>query len=635
MKNKFTGIALALLAGGALVSCTNELNEPGTGGNGSLSSPVARPDLVTWSGSQNFTNTLNKSAQSAIGLPAVGNAIQTRGLVANESEHWGEFSNIPSFIQRITGRCTTIEENVGINAQLEEQYPELVAAIRAKTNGSRISENIVFPWENYFLQDIYSTNGFYNLKGYDSHAENDYVMITNSATINSHCQLTKTQNLALLYGMGVSDYESMKGKQFRFDSDNLTNCTDYIVVEVNGVYYICIDSIDAQTKHQNFDYMDWILVITPAIPVSNPDFQAEIWTGAPSNDGVGGGGSGGTEGGVGDGSDDSNGSVGGGSNGGDNNGGNNGNTGNNGSAGNKTVNEVEINLALLDVHVLPNGSQKYDIADLVSKLSIHVRYPKDVEVILPVPEKFYCNQDDLYILKDHYYTGGQPNWEYGGETVTYQNFVGQHNVSLTVEYVSAANDELTGRHEGYIRVYTQGINEDVIKYCRENFGDGINFEVFNYYNRGTMYTTGSYAQITYEDLQWQYLNRSLVNFDWRVTNYPTKTYPDFYINAFNQIDGEYNPGDCYVWIMGDHHAKYNSSIYEGGKYDGTIMHWSSESQDLNVRPDVEKNYYWNAYQGVHYNASPYNWIYTNRSVVGSVNPSGSNAMPDTNGWPFN
>ena len=311
-------------------------------------------------------------------------------------------------------------------------------------------------------------------------------------------------------------------------------------------------------------------------------------------------------------------------------------------------NEVEINLSINEIHTLPGGAYKYGLADLVSKLSIHVRYPHDVEVILPVPEQIYCDQDDLYILKDHYFAkDGNPNWRYGGDRVTWTSFLGGNPVTLAVDYVPAEKDNLTSSEDyvtledgtllnfgcGYIRVHTEGINQDVIDYCRKNFGDGINFEVYNYYNRGNQYTTGSYASITTEELQYYFLSRSMVNFDVEVINVADKIYPNFYINAFHKdLDGNPVKGDCYVWILGDNHAK----CIDHGLYfrqtqqllNGTEVKWDSENRDDN---DIERNNFFKPYQGEHFNGSPFNWIYTSKGVTGAKD---SADMLDNGYWPF-
>ncbi|MCH5242319.1 MAG: hypothetical protein J1F67_07825 [Muribaculaceae bacterium] len=317
-------------------------------------------------------------------------------------------------------------------------------------------------------------------------------------------------------------------------------------------------------------------------------------------------------------------------------------------------NEVEINLSLLDIHTLPNGSQKYDVADLVSKLSMHVRYPHDVEVIIPVPQSIYCDQDDLYILKDHYVNEeGEPNWVYGGEkneityviggyvkdengNITEQNKNVSWTVKLGVEFVPAgALDKLTNQEKivkdkdnkdivagGYIRVYTEGICKELIDFLKDYYGDGINFEVYNYYNRGTQYTTGKYAEISYETLQYNYLSHSFVNFDWNEAG--TKILPDYYINAFNKVNLLPVKGDCYNWILGDSRANIDGVYLQNG---GVI---SGSNTEVTWGDNTQRAEFANPYQGEHYNGSDLNWIYTNKDV-GGVD---SDDMPTDTQWPF-
>ncbi|MCH5242320.1 MAG: hypothetical protein J1F67_07830 [Muribaculaceae bacterium] len=297
--------------------------------------------------------------------------------------------------------------------------------------------------------------------------------------------------------------------------------------------------------------------------------------------------------------------------------------------------EVEVNLSILDEH------DKYDITDLVTKLSIHVRYPRDVEVILPVPANIYCDQDDLYILKDHYDTNGEPNWAYDGEyhNVVY-NINGQ-NVELHVEFVAPDNDDIITKKTGFIRVYTKGINEEVIAYLYKNFGDGINFEIFNYYNRGTKYTTGKYPEIKADELQ-GYLNHSMINFDWEELM-KDRIYPAYYIMAFNELDkdaatgdGDINEKDCYVWIFGDDRADhdnfYNDNIEYEYSRDLTTNWFSTEDSDF--RDENERSFFHNAYKGTHYNSSKYNWIFTHKGVTGSADPEEPTYTPMPGSFPF-
>ena len=325
-------------------------------------------------------------------------------------------------------------------------------------------------------------------------------------------------------------------------------------------------------------------------------------------------------------------------------------------------NEVEINLSILDVHTLPNGENKYDIDDLVSKLSMHVRYPHDIEVILPVPQSIYCDQDDLYILKTH----DVDEYKYGGENHRLEYIIGGYEmdnngkidksklqswtVTLGVDYVAAAEDQLTDSNKeytsengvkfksgGYIRVYTEGICPELIEFLKAYYGDGINFEVYNYYNRGNNYKTAKYAEISYEFLQYHFLSHAFVNFDWNWNQSGRETkdengttiqvLPDNYINAFHQVNLLPTKGDCYTWIIGDRHANIDNVYLPSGTIAGsnTSVTWNNTN--------TERESYVDPYQGEHFNGSKFNWIYTLRSIGGADSRDMTGA-PDTN-WPFN
>ena len=180
-----------------------------------------------------------------------------------------------------------------------------------------------------------------------------------------------------------------------------------------------------------------------------------------------------------------------------------------------TQTEVEVNLSINDEH------EKYTsatISDLVAKLSIHVRLDGDVEVFIPIPKNYYVDNDDIVILNTHakgdFIHGGptEVEWEVNGKKVT-----------LTLRY----------EDEG-IRVITSGIDGDVYDYCKETYGDGINFEVWLYTNR--------YSGLTFQSFH-DILDQATVEF---IDN----KYPDYYINAFNDTDE--NPQgkkDCVVSII--------------------------------------------------------------------------------------
>ena len=154
-----------------------------------------------------------------------------------------------------------------------------------------------------------------------------------------------------------------------------------------------------------------------------------------------------------------------------------------------------------------------------SKLSVHVRDTVDFKVFIPVSNQYYCAKDDMFIVEKHY-----ENLSYNEINSTLERVIDGQTVKLTVTYAA----------EG-IYIESEGINAKVLKYCRNVFGDGITFEVWNYYN----------SSITRQQLL-NLLNQSTIEFK------PVQ--PREYINAFNKdedgnyvnYDGEGNLLDCTV-----------------------------------------------------------------------------------------
>ena len=211
--------------------------------------------------------------------------------------------------------------------------------------------------------------------------------------------------------------------------------------------------------------------------------------------------------------------------------------------------EVEVNLSIND------KDNQGDIEHLVSKLSIHVRYAGDVKVTMQMPAKYLVDKDDLYILNDH------ENFVYGAfdledHTVTYEIYEGKF-VTLTVSYDIPEDGGM-----GSITVTTSGIDQEVFDYCVANYYDGINFEVYNYYNKDAFEST------TFVDLREElkyYLNKATVEF--LGSEEEPELLPDYYINAFNDFyytdeDGNVNNNlngekDCKVEIIGEQADSYN------------------------------------------------------------------------------
>lgn len=193
-------------------------------------------------------------------------------------------------------------------------------------------------------------------------------------------------------------------------------------------------------------------------------------------------------------------------------------------------NDVEINLALNDVISEPGVTEEGETFNkdyISSHLSIHVRTPRDVKVRVDVPVDYYCEADDMAIVKRHL----EEDYVYGDQEHTLSIEIGGNTVTVTVEY-----------DENGFTITTAGINEEVIAALAEEYKDGLTFEIWNYYN-----TTA-----TREQLQ-ALLNNSTVEFVDGDSNV------DYYVNAFNELrtaddegnetSREANPWDCTVSIV--------------------------------------------------------------------------------------
>lgn len=233
--------------------------------------------------------------------------------------------------------------------------------------------------------------------------------------------------------------------------------------------------------------------------------------------------------------------------------------------------EVEINYSINDVHM--NGDKpKYDNADLWTKLSIHVRVGGDVKVHIPLPELYVCESDDLVILQDHMkYTADQlprPEGSYV-DKIVYN--IEDWTVTLTVDL-----------NDNGITVTTDGITQELIDYLFEKNGDGINFEIWNYFQTETVNklneVIGTLTEEQYGAFG-DYLNQSTVEF-------LGAEYPDYYINAFNEFDGVKHPGDRTVTpLEGQSHRwkdkKDDMFHLNKGSYN-VIYYYVDEADDLHA-----------------------------------------------------
>lgn len=165
--------------------------------------------------------------------------------------------------------------------------------------------------------------------------------------------------------------------------------------------------------------------------------------------------------------------------------------------------EIEVNLSI--------NAEKEDDDYIATKLSIHVRDTSDIEVFIPVPAEYYCAADDMDIVVSHRLQIEQHSPS--AESMTYT--INGHDITLKVAF-----------EMGGIRVTSEGVNAEVLRYLRSTYYDGITFEVWNYYKQNTTRTA----------LQ-ALLDQSIITF----TDDPGK-----YINAFAKVNGSKNPLDCVV-----------------------------------------------------------------------------------------
>ena len=178
---------------------------------------------------------------------------------------------------------------------------------------------------------------------------------------------------------------------------------------------------------------------------------------------------------------------------------------------------VEVNLSV--------NAEKETDDYIATKLSIHVRDTTDVEVFIPVPAEYYCDTDDMDIVVSH-----REEIELHGassEVMTYE--IDGQTVTMSVTF-----------EVGGIRIQTSGVNAEVLKHLRRNYGDGVTFEVWNYYN----------SSATREQLKTMF-DLSTITF----TREPEK-----FINAFAKLGDAVNPLDCAVTPP----ASYTNSVANDG-----------------------------------------------------------------------
>lgn len=516
-KNKIYSYALAAIAVTGMTACSNTLDGFGNGGGvaGNGPSLVRSADVIAWSG----TETLGATR-----------ANMTRANQNANGNMWASTYRVPSDI--------TTEEREKVVAEF-----------------SKVRENwknqTVVTWDNFFVQQVYKGEATYTdhannapFVGSDKMNElmvycptewNDWSKGYEHAGGFNHGSGDQNNGLALFEGMSSAIAEA--GKQFAYSNSNSNGAFyyDYIILYIDGAYYVGFDFWSTgrnpnECVDRDWVFNDWIVKIIPGDNV-NTDYPVQVMPGdpryiGPGDDNTTNGDNGEDNGGNDNDGDDNNGGV-------EETPGTPSNPSTPNIPEHRHANEVEVNLSIQDTH------SQYDIEDLVTKLSIHVRYPGDVTVRIPVPTKYFVMADDLNIFEAHYLVLDKYGKDHSSSYI-----IDGHTVTLTVNYEGV---EITnGEPSMIIVVKTDGINQEVIDYLMDKNGDGINFEVWNYYNfkeydeNGKLISAGLKPTAEQIASLKNILDTSFITFEGEKT-------PDYYINAFN--DTEENPQgvkDCTV-----------------------------------------------------------------------------------------
>lgn len=559
-------IALAALTMGGMSSCTMEDAPSINKGNSML---AKAPKVLAYSGNHTWGN------------------VGTRSANVNANE-WNQTWDCPP---RPAEDLT------------EDELAELKDLL---SKGQPTKNEIVIPFENYYVQQIYKGEDEYNtrdrcyqdgcshindqtklgsahmdkLVAYNPHEEfqywpaNDFVTIEyehinnfnsgTNANTPGECGCGEVHfGTTLMTDMPTEGIDPDKQFGFHETWGTAHDYNNYIIVEYKGYYYVGFDyeahKYD-QTTHnhgegldieRDWNFTDWIVRITPAYPKGTTPENPENPTPGPTDPGKKCDKCGHPE--HGDTCSECK----------ENEGCNNEDdpvvtpetpddkedVDTPTIPGHKHYNEVEVNLHGTDKNADKDGDY------LESHLSIHVRYPGDVKVFIPVPKEFYCDADDMAIVQKH-----EGNlFVHGGEDRVVTFNVGGKDVSLHIEFESDG-----------IYIWTEGIDEDVIKYCRETFDDGITFEIWNYFN----------DSIDLDTLK-GFLNQATVKF-------LGEDLPDYYINAFTDNVGDPNKAnddDCTVSIVDEQRGDYGEPE-EGEHLNGS--RWNEIYKNKSVKDDSEE-----------------------------------------------
>ena len=525
---KFYALALSLLMGGALMSaCSTDENDP-TPDNGTLViKPVKAPDHILYSGGKVIGTTLGSRAANVEGnlwyknwdrptnvteeeIAKVLEAVKEPRVGAKNDIHidWNNY-----WVQQVYTGEATYTDGYGNNIGTGSSHMNKLLAYSSKKN------DVVSWWDEATQGPVYELKD----KG---PGEDPYEHVNNFNNGSNNTVYTDDETKEQFVGTTLMTDMYAEGIIDQFGYHNTTdskNHYEYIIIEVDGSYYICFDFYathpEGQEANKNMDverdwiFNDWIVKISPAYhvgetpeePVTPPTDPEQPGDDDPTEPETP-----------------------------------------------KNVvpdNHVEINLSIND-----EKNQGFD--GIVSKLSVHLRAATDVEIFIPVPAEFIIPQDDMNIFKAHndeLVYGGNPDVTIEGSEFVTEYSLNGHNITLTIKH---GKDGIT--------ITTDGMTQDILDECQAQYGDGLNFEIYNYFE---FKEESEFAWENYWSVLKEYFDKATVRF----TNEP-----DAYVNAFNKTeDGEKFERDCTVSIVDEQIGDYPN-------------HWT----------------------GKHYNGSPYNEIYS-------------------------
>lgn len=528
----FTGATLAILSSVSFSSCSNENDfSADFSKNGSLI--LQAPKIVAYSGNTYWN--------------PFGSSTETRAS-NTEANRWHE-----------NWDCFPTTEDL-----TEEDINEI---IRRLSIGEEIENTITLPFENYWVQQVYKGTDYYiptdkfgdlcnqkilgsgqmdHLEDLDKNGVSERIENFEQGTNHSNpgsCQVCgkSLAGTTLKVDMKTENLDPT-GQFFYLESYGSARYSNYYIIEYKGYYYLGFDYEmhkdannpgEVKDVERDYNFTDWIVRIVPAYKLNTTPGPDENPGGIQEGDWY-------NE-----------------ENGGDTPGEekpSTPSTPSNPGKGDKHNNEVEVNLSVDD------KSGKYN----ESHLSLHVRAATNVDLFIPMPLNMVCPADDMEIVQKHlegaFVHGGTFENETvdkngqvvmrGGLLSMVEYTISEWTVKLYVEYVAEGTQSAHGETftTAGIHIWTDGICEGLMEYLQKNYGDGITFEIWNYYSEDS----------TLEQLK-EYLDQAVISF--------LDFDPDYYINAFGEKN--YNEGnDCSVNLEEETSSDYDF-VGEGAHLNGS------------------------------------------------------------------